>query len=327
MRNIIIFLISLLSINAQGFADSPVTEMRIGTVAFGTVNWEIDVIQAKGLDRLHKIRLLPLPLATPQAGKIALQSGAVDMIVSDWIWVSRQRQAGFDFAFVPYSNSAGALVVDADAGINSIQDLRSKRLGIAGGALDKNWLLMRALAHKQASMDLDQAVEKVFAAPPLLNHQMLQGKLDAIINYWHYAVPLEAKGYKRLWDRKSILQGLGIDADLTILGFVFSEAWAAKNKASVLGLLSASRTAKDLLCTSSEDWQEFVAVKTRYDKETNELLKQRYCEGRIKQWGVTEKEAATVVFDILHKFGGAKLTGRSSHLAPGTFWDYSIPAR
>ncbi len=85
-------------------------------------------------------------LANPEAGKIALQAGAVDMIVTDWIWVSRMRSEGKDFTFYPYSTASGSLMVPEKSAIRSLADLKGKRLGIAGGELDKNWLLLQALA-------------------------------------------------------------------------------------------------------------------------------------------------------------------------------------
>ncbi len=46
--------------------------------------------------------------------------------MSDWIWVMRQRAAGADFVFVPYSTALGALVGAADSDIDSVKDLAGK---------------------------------------------------------------------------------------------------------------------------------------------------------------------------------------------------------
>ena len=40
---------------------------------------------------------------------VALQGGAVDLIVTDWFWVSRQRNEGRLFSFVPHSMAAGLI--------------------------------------------------------------------------------------------------------------------------------------------------------------------------------------------------------------------------
>lgn len=324
MKKIILPILFLYGIALHCVADPPRTEIRIGVVAFGTVNWELVTMQQEGLDKTHNIRLNLRPLANSQAGKIALQARAVDMIVSDWIWVSRQRNAGSDFTFAPYSNTTGALVVPGDSTIETIRDLTGKRLGIAGGGLDKNWLLLRALALKQAQLDLDQSVEKVFAAPPLLNNQILQGNLDALINYWHYAVRLKAQGYKQIVDGHGILQGLGITKRVPSLGYVFREGWAKKNEAAVSSFLSASREAKNLLCSDDRAWRNIIHLTAIKQQQTQNLIRHHYCDGRIQHWGKPERKAAQRIFNLLLEYGGEKLTGKSTELEKGTFWKYQI---
>ena len=91
---------------SQGFAaDRPA--VRVGVLKFGTVNWELDTIKTHKLDEAEGIDLQIVDLASNQATQVALQGGAVDMIVTDWLWVSRQRADGADFTFAPYSTSAG----------------------------------------------------------------------------------------------------------------------------------------------------------------------------------------------------------------------------
>ena len=75
---------------------------------------------------------------------IAFEGGEADVMVADWIWVARQRAAGKDYVFVPYSRAVGGLVVRDDSGIAALPDLAGKKIGIAGGPLDKSWLILRA---------------------------------------------------------------------------------------------------------------------------------------------------------------------------------------
>jgi len=312
----------LWGISNQGFADNSSKAIRIGVVAFGTLKWELAVMKQERLEQQYGLILKHHLLSNPQAGKIALHSKAVDIIVSDWIWVSRQRATESDFVFAPYSNSAGALVVPSNSKVRTFRDLKGKRIGIAGGGLDKNWLLLRALVEKESRFDLDQSVDKVFAAPPLLNDQIQRGNLDALINYWHYAVRLEARGFKRILDTQDILQGLGITEQVPSLGYVFSEKWATSNKVALSKFLFASREAKDLLCTNDRVWQNITPLTRVVRIETQALMRQRYCEGRIQQWGANERNAATKIFNLLYRMGGEKLTGGSSELDKGTFWNY-----
>lgn len=294
------------------------TRIRLGVLAFGTVNWELTTLQQARL--LDPQRLQIQKLASPQAGKIALQSGSVDMIVSDWIWVSRQRSAGLDFTFYPYSTTAGALVVPADSPIQGLQDLQKIRLGIAGGELDKNWLLLQALAAKKYRLDLNQSLEKVYGAPPLLNQQLLQGRVDAVINYWHYAARLEAQGYRQIIDGQGILRELGIPVKIPTLGYVFKSGWGETHRQALRQFFQAARQARDLLCTSDSAWQQIQPLLKAGDSGTEKLLRRRYCAGRITSWGAAGQKAAGEIYRLLKTHSGGRLTGSAAGISPGTFW-------
>ena len=68
--------------------------VRVGVLKFGTVSWELDVMQTHGLAAREGVDLQVVTLASTNATTVALQGGAVDMIVTDWTWVSRQRAEG-----------------------------------------------------------------------------------------------------------------------------------------------------------------------------------------------------------------------------------------
>jgi NitT/TauT family transport system substrate-binding protein len=126
--------LSLCLSNASFAAEK--TTFHIGVQASGTVDWEMTALQLSPTYESAIFKVNINRLANAEAGKIALQSGSVDMIVTDWIWVSKMRASGADFTFYPYSNSSGALMVPEKSPIHSVADLKGKRLGVAGGELD-----------------------------------------------------------------------------------------------------------------------------------------------------------------------------------------------
>ncbi len=294
------------------------TTIRIGVQVTGTLAWELALLQSGDKLKNTGFNIEKRSLATPEAGKIALQSGAVDMIVSDWIWVSRMRSDEGDLSFYPYSTVSGALLVSGQSAIKTIGDLKGKRLGIAGGALDKNWLLLQALA-QQEKVDLSD-VETVFGAPPLIDEQIKQGRVDAVLNYWHFGAKLEAQGYRQVVNGQEIIEKLGIKESVPTLGYVFKLGWATQHKAALTAFLNAAKTAKKLLCTSDKDWQKIIPLLQTDDLKTQAKLRQRYCEGEIKQWGDAEKKALERLYVIFRKVSQNQLTGKAEHLQPGIFW-------
>lgn len=295
------------------------TTLKLGVLAFGTVNWEIAALDNEKLLDQADFVIETTRLTSPQAGKIALQSGAVDIIVSDWIWVSRMRGSGADFTFYPYSNTSGALVVSNDSPIKKLSDLNGKRLGIAGGELDKNWLLLQALGLKQ-QIDLAQSVEQVYGAPPLLNQQLKLKRIDALINYWHFAARLESQGYREILNGEEILRRLGIDQQVPSLGYVFRQGFGDQHKQTIRQFLSLTAKAKNRLCDAQNAWDNIAPLTEAGDAATQKSLRQRYCKGRVKHWGSANQEAAEEVYQLLRKLSHNALTGPYEHIQPGTFW-------
>ena len=165
---------------------------------YGTLSWQLDVIAHHGLDRKEGLRIEPFELAGAPAAQLALQAGRVDLIVSDWLWVSRQRAEGGDLTFIPFSSAIGGLIVPAASPIRDVAGLAGQRLGIAGSALDKSWLVPRLFARARLGLDLETLADKSFGAPPLLSEALATGRLDAVLTYWPFAAKLEARGMRRL---------------------------------------------------------------------------------------------------------------------------------
>ena len=300
-------------------AAKPAAEIKISVLKFGTVNWTLETIKQSQLDNKYGFELTVQALASSGAGKIALQANAADIIVSDWTWVARQRGLSSNYLFAPYSSSAGSIMVPSSSPIRSIEDLVGKKLGIAGGGLDKNWLLLRALALKN-NIDLDAKADIVFGAPPLLNSLIKQNELDALINYWHYSARLKAEGYRELINTHQIIRRLGIDTTVPILGYVFREQWAHRNSSNLNNFLAASRDAANLLCTSDKHWNRILPLTRTDDQSTQQLLRSNYCKGRVSVFTEKEKQAIADIYSILANTGGKQLVGSVKQLDRKIFW-------
>ena len=198
-------------------------------------------------------------------------------------------------------------MVPAASLIRNIADLKGKRLGIAGGGLDKNWLLLRALAQKVDGLDFNQALIKIFAAPPLLNQQLEQGNLDAVLNYWNFAAKLEGMGYRKLLDGREILQKLGMTTEVPSLGYVFHESWAKGNTTSLMKFFEASVKAKTAICRVDSVWQKIASLTQESNEKVRQTLREHYCEGQTKSGGDSLENAAA---EIYQKIGRASCRER-----------------
>lgn len=300
------------------------TVIRIGILQFGTVNWELDVIQRHDLDDKHGFSLDIVPLASNQATTVALQAGDVDMIVSDWLWVSRQRGSGRDFTFVPFSSAVGAIMVPDDSDIHTIEDLKGLTLAVAGSPLDKGWLLLRGLSTEQYGFDLEGENEVVFGAAPLLTELALQGEVDAVLNYWHFSARLEPLGFRRIIDSNEGAMALGAEGPISAVGYVFDESWADGNTETVLGFFRASGEAKEIMNTSDEEWETLRGMTNAEDDATLEALRDRFREGIPTRPLREELEDTARIYDLLSEIGGEALVGPATTMTPGTFWSVMV---
>ena len=163
---------------------STLPTVKLAALKFGTVKWELETIKRLRLDEKNGFNLEVVDVAGKQASTLAIQNDAVDVIVSDWIWVANQEGSdNKNYQFTPYSKAVGSLMVGPKSSVKSLEDLKGKRIGIAGGPVDKSWIIIQAIAKKRHGLDLAAQNELVFGAPPLLFKQAISGEIDAVINF------------------------------------------------------------------------------------------------------------------------------------------------
>src|ERR1051325_9111445 len=293
--------------------------VRIAAQKTGTLAWELAVVRAHGLDRQAGLDIVTADLATPEAGKIALRGGSADVIVSDWLWVSRERTLGSKLVFYPYSSAVGAVMAAPTAPIQTLADLKGRSLAVAGGPLDKSWLLLQA-ALKQDGVELKTQARIAYGAPALLAAKTLRGEFDATLNYWNICADLEAKGLRRVGGIEDILPKLGARGASAMLGYAFDERWAAQNRDAVARFIAATRKAKEILASSDDEWQRIGPLAGVTDPAALKILRDRYRAGIPRRPIADEEADARILYGVLAKVGGADLVGPARELAPGTFY-------
>ncbi len=309
----------VLAVSPFAKANEPV-HLRIGVLAFGTVNW---TLKARELHRPESpdYRVTLTSFAGGDAALIALQGGAVDMVVNDWLWVARQRAAGGNWRFYPYSQATGALLVPRDSQITAITQLKNQSVGVAGGPLDKSWLLLRAYGLGQG-IDLSKETAVQFVSPPFLNQLATQGTVEAALNFWHYSARLEAVGFRSVLTVADALTALGISTPLPLVGWVFSDTFATAHSSALNAFLQDTQRAAIEL-TQRDDWWETIKPLMRVANDTEfAQLKTGYSQGVLRQFGSPELTAAAQAFEVLRHLGGEPLLGAAaqSELDTALFW-------
>src|SRR5208282_4792000 len=244
---------------------------------------------------------------------------SVDIVLSDWLWVSRERGLGRKLTFVPYSSALGAIMAPGDRPIRALADLKGKTLGVAGGPLDKSWLMLQAFASR-SGFDVGRETHVVFGAPPLLAQKTAQGELDATLQFWNYCVDLEQRGFRRVIEITEVERGLGAAGPVAMVGYVFDEDFAAKNASALAKFLEITRQAKEILASDDAPWPEIMARIGETDPGAAALYRKRYSEGVPRRPIADEEADAQILFKTLAKIGGAELVGDAAEIDPGVFY-------
>lgn len=301
----------------RAFAATPV---RLATVRFGSVNWLVETIKSEGLDKKHGIEIVPVEVATNQAGPVALLAGNADVIVSDWTWALRQRSKGEDFKFSSYSSALGAVMVPKDSPVQSIADLKGKKIGVAGTAIDKSWILLRAYTRKTLGKDITEIAEPVFGAAPLITEEFKAGRLDACLNFWTYAARLAGAGARQLIGMVDVLKALEVSPAPPLVGFIWSEKAAKDKGIPVDALLAAAHDANDVLAKSEPAWERLKPLVKPASDEEFASIKAYFRSGITGPWTPAETAAADKMTKLLIELGDTELVGDGTRFDPNLFY-------
>jgi NitT/TauT family transport system substrate-binding protein len=283
--------------------------LRVSSLRFGSLSWLLDTLRDRRIDAEAALDIDVIEAATSQAGPIALLAGEAEVIVSDWIWAMRQRSEGEDLLFAPYSSALGALMVPAGSPVRGLADLAGKRLGVAGGAIDKSWLLLRAYSRRALGRDIADLARPVFAAAPLLTEEIRNGRLDAVLNFWTFAARLQGQGFEPLLDMAEVLKSLGIEPTPALVGFVFRERTLKAKPAALQAFFRAVAEGNAVLASSDAAWERLRPLVQPASDAELAAIRSFYRAGIPAPWSEAETRSAAQLFELLAASGGRDLIG------------------
>lgn len=300
-------------------ARAGVGSLRVASLKFGSLSWVLETIRAEGLAEAVGLELTIVDVATNQAGPVALLSGAADVIVSDWTWALRQRAMGENLRFAPYSTALGAVMVPNNSKIAKLADLEGKKLGVAGSAIDKSWLLLRAYSRQALGKDVADFATPVFGAPPLLTEELRSGRIDAVLNFWTYAARLSGDGYHQVVGMQEVLKGLGIEPVPALVGFIWREEVEKEKGPALAAFLDAVAKANAVLASSESAWDRIRDLVKPASDEEFAAIKAFYREGIPQPWTEADTRSAEKLTEVLTQAGAGELMGGATRFDPKLF--------
>lgn len=300
--SIVLFVSPLLS--AQEETRTQLPTLKVSVIAWGTVNWELQHIKLAQLDHKNGYNLVIDRVASLSAARIAITAGNTDFIVSDWLWASERNVKGANLRFIPFSKQVGSIIAAQGKHISSYSSLKGKRVGIAGGPMNKGWVLMRAAAKKQG-VDLQQEAKIQFGAAPLLSQAMKNGQLDMLATFWHYGARLEAEGYQKLYSLKTIMRDLGLKSNVPMLGYLYEAKLEDQHPDLVSAFYESIKAAKAQLAVDNVAWQTLRPVMRSENDKIFQALMAGYRSGipdELNQQQITDAVNFYKIIDDLKPY-------------------------
>jgi NitT/TauT family transport system substrate-binding protein len=210
-------------------------------------------------------------------------------------------------------------MVPAASPIEDLAGLKGKKIAVAGGPLDKSWLLLQALA-RESDLDIAAQANIIYGAPALLYQKAANGEADATLTYWNFCVALESRGFRRLIGMDEVERRLGAKGPVAMIGYVFDEDFARTHADALSRFFKIAAEAKDILAHSGADWEK-IAQRIGIARAAELALYRRtYIDGIPRRSVVEEAADARALYRILAKIGGQDLAGNTTELDEGTFY-------
>lgn len=309
---------ALSGLPGAAFSASPAA-LRVAVLKFGSLNWLMRAVAEEGLSANAGLNLKLLPVATNAAGPLSLMAKSSDIIVTNWLWAMRQRSKGVALKFSPYSSALGAVMVAPDSGIKTLADLKGKRIGVAGSALDKSWLLLRAYSRKTLGEDIAQFARPQYGAAPLIAEELKIGRVDGVLNFWTFSARLSGLGFVPVVRMASVFEELGIRPVPAMVGYVWNEAVEQDKGGQIGKFLSLVNDGNAQLAKSDALWLRVRdGMRAKSDAEFI-ALREGYRAGIPQPWTGEHTASAERLFDLFKELGKDKLVGARTKFDPELF--------
>ena len=295
LRKLITYAFLLFSFNA--FAEQ-LPQVRVAVLQSGTVNWELQHLKNQSYDKQFGFDLQIYKVASLSAARLALTGDSADIIVSDWLWAGKRNADGGQLRFIPFSSQIGSVIVKPEQTIDSLVELKGKNIGVAGGPLNKGWVLLQTAA-KNAGVDLQKEAKVQFGAPPLLSQALKRGQVDLLVTFWHYGARLEAEGYQRWLSLEELMSGLGMQSKVPMLGYILKAGFAKQNQDAVEGFIQAIQLAKNDLAENDTYWNGLKPLMKAQNEEIYEALIKGYRNGMPQSVNTDQIRDAVRFFELI----------------------------
>jgi NitT/TauT family transport system substrate-binding protein len=128
------------------------------------------------------------------------------------------------------------------------------------------------------------------------------------------------QGYRRIFEVRDAEAALGLNEPVALIGYAFSEQFAAEHRSAIDRFIAAARKADDIMLRSDQEWDALRPLMKAEDEATFKAYRDLTREGMPRR-PISEEEAdARALFGTLASVGGPDLLGPASELDAGLYY-------
>ncbi|MDT3700972.1 MAG: ABC transporter substrate-binding protein [Thermincola sp.] len=261
-----------------------VETLKLGVMK-GAQSFPISVIQTKGLDKKYGLKLEVKPLAESGAIHTAIMGHQVDAVFSTWQAYAVQRTRGEDEVVIaPMNNYVSYVHVKKDSKINSMKDLRGKKIGTAYPPSNGTVIIFKYAVQKEFGFDPFKENNVIQGAAPLLLGLLEKGEIDAVyLGEPQATSSLTGGKNKSIWNVSEAYKNIGERIPMQV-SVVTTETSLKKSSEALKNFVKAYTEAKDILIKDNSLWPELAKNVGIDTEEGAKILRESLQPNYIQEW-------------------------------------------
>lgn len=288
-----------------------IVTVRVSLPPFGSQAFIVDMIETQGLGEKHGITIERHEFSGPPAHYLQITGDVSDIAAATWLELQQNQARGLRVVGVgPNLRYINPMVVGVNSGIESIEDLKGKRIAVYFQA-GTDVLAARAAIQQKYGFDFFTENDVTSADAPLLSTQLERGDVDAILTFSNFAAALVAEGKGRILfvvaDLLNEVFGVSMDAPFGV--YITSANVANNYPERIERFLAAYLDAVDILVTDDSVWPALAESRGITDPAALTEFMESERQGFATEWNDSVFDGFEEMFNTLLAIGGQDVVG------------------
>jgi NitT/TauT family transport system substrate-binding protein len=269
------------------------------------------MIETQGLGEKHGIVIERHEFSGPPAHYLQITGDVSDIAAATWLELQQNQARGLRVVGVgPNLRYVNPMVVGVNSGIESIEDLKGKRIAVYFQA-GTDVLAARAAIQQKYGFDFFTENDVTSADAPLLSTQLERGDVDAILTFSNFAAALVAEGKGRILFVVADLlnEVFGVSKDAPFGVYITSANVANNYPERIERFLAAYLDAVDILVTDDSVWPALAESRGITDPAQLSEFMESERQGFATEWNDSVFDGFEEMFNTLLAIGGQDVVG------------------